>query len=55
MEMKVIRKTLKPTSVALVVIIFLMVAPVHSVLAAMIGTETIMDSARSRESRQIVH
>ena len=53
--MKVIRKTLKPMSIALIVIMLLMVAPVHSVLAAMIETETVMDSARGRESRQIVH
>ncbi len=49
--MKIIRKTLKPMSICLAVIMFLIVAPVQSVPAAMIGTETVMDSTRSSESR----
>ena len=53
--MKIIRKTLKPMSIALAVIMFLIVAPVHSVPAAMIGTETVMDSARGLESREYLH
>jgi len=53
--MKVIRKTLKPMSIALAVIMFLIVAPIHSVSAAMIGTETVMDSARGLESREYLH
>ena len=53
--MKVVRKTLKPMSIALAVIMFLIVAPVHSVLAAMIGTETVMDAARGLESREYLH
>ena len=53
--MKMVRKTLKPTSICLAVIMFLMVAPVHSVLAAMIGTETVMDSACGQEARDLIH
>ena len=53
--MKVIRKTLKPMSISLAVIMFLIGAPVHSVLAAMIGTETVIDSARSRDARKYLH
>jgi len=53
--MKVIRKTLKPMSISLAVIMFLIGAPVHSVLGAMIGTETVMDSARGREAREYLH
>ena len=49
--MKIIRKTLKPMSFCLVVIMFLIVAPIHSVSAAMVGTEMVMDSTRSSESR----
>jgi len=50
--MNVIRKTLKPMSISLAVIMFLIVAPVHSVLAVMIGTEAIMDSVRGQEARE---
>ena len=53
--MNVIRKTLKPMSISLAVIIFLISAPVHSVLAGMIGTETVMDSDRGREARDYIH
>ncbi len=53
--MKVIRKALKPMSMSLAVIMFLIGTPVHSVLAAMIGTETVMDSARGREARDYLH
>ncbi len=53
--MNVIRKTLKPTSICLTVIMFLMFAPVHTVLAAMIGTETVIDAQRGLEARNLIH
>ena len=53
--MNVLRKTLKPMSLSLAVIMFLIAAPVQSVPAAMIDTETIMDSARGREAREYLH
>ena len=53
--MNVIRKVLKPMSMSLAVIMFLMVAQVQSVPAAMIDTETMMDSARGREAREYLH
>ena len=53
--MNVIRKTLKPMSISLAVIMFLIGAPVHSVLAVMIGTETVMVSSRGREAREYLH
>ncbi|MBW2410286.1 MAG: PA2779 family protein [Deltaproteobacteria bacterium] len=53
--MNLIRKTLKPTSICLTVIMLLMFAPIHSVLAAMIGTETVVDSQRGREARDLIH
>ena len=53
--MNVIRKTLKPMSITLAVIMFLICAPVHSVFAAMIGTETVLDSARVLETRTTLH
>ena len=53
--MNVFRRTLKPVSISLAVVMFLIGAPVHSVLAAMIGTETVMDSARGQEAREYLH
>ena len=53
--MDVLRKMLKPMSMSLAVIMFLISAPVQSVSAAMIDTETIMDSARGREAREYLH
>ncbi len=53
--MNVVRKTIKPMSISLAVIMFLIGAPVHSVLAAMIGTETVMDSARDQEACEYLH
>ena len=53
--MKVIRKALKPMSMSLAVVMFLICTPVHSVLAAMIETETVLDSARGREARDFLH
>ncbi len=50
--MNVIRRTLKPMSISLAVIMFLIGAPVHSVLATMIGTEAVMGSARGQEARE---
>jgi hypothetical protein len=50
--MNVLRKMLKPMSMSLAVMMFLMAAPVQSVTAAMINTETIMVSARGREARE---
>ena len=53
--MNVLRKILKPMSMSLAVIMFLIAAQVRSVPAAMIDTETIMDSARGREAREYLH
>jgi hypothetical protein len=49
--MKVIRRWVKPTSIALTILMLLISVPFQSVLAAMIGTETVMDSARGQEAR----
>jgi len=53
--MNVIRKALKPMSISLAVLMFLIGTPVHSVMAAMVGTETDMDSVRGREARDYLH
>ena len=49
--MKVIRIWLKPTSIALTILMLLISVPFQSVMAAMIDTETVMDSARGQEAR----
>ena len=53
--MNVVRKMLKLMSLSLAVIMILISVPVQSVPAAMIDTETIMDSARGREAREYLH
>ena len=46
--MKVTRKRLKLKSILLAAIMLPIVTPIHSVLAAMIGTLTLMNSARDQ-------
>lgn len=53
--MKLIRKKLKPVSVGVVVLMLCVCMPVHSVLAAMIKTEALMDTARGHEAREYLH
>jgi hypothetical protein len=53
--MTVIRKTLKPMSITLAVMMLVICAPVHSVFAAMIATETVLDSDRVLETRKTLH
>jgi hypothetical protein len=53
--MKLIRKTLKPVSIGVVVLMFFICMPVHSVLAAMIKTETVMDTSRSQGAREYLN
>jgi hypothetical protein len=53
--MKLIRKALKPVSVGVAVLMLLICMPVHSVLAAMIKTETVMDTSRGQEAREYLN
>ena len=53
--MKLIRKKLKPVSVGVAVLMLCVCMPVHSVLAAMIETETVMDTARGQEAREYLN
>jgi hypothetical protein len=50
--MKIIKQTAKPVSVFLAIFLFLAAVPYQSALAAMIGTETVLDAARGHEGRQ---
>ena len=49
--MRVIRQTLKPISFILAFFILLISGPFQSVYAAIIGTESLLDSARGKEAR----
>ena len=53
--MKLIRKTLKPVSIGVAVLMIVICMPVHSVLAAMIKTETVMDTSRGQEAREYLN
>ena len=53
--MKLIRKTLKPVSIGVAVSMLVICMPVHSVLAAMIKTETVMDTSRGQEAREYLN
>jgi uncharacterized membrane protein len=53
--MKSIRKTLKPVSIGVVALMLVICMPVHSVLAAMIKTETVMDTSRGQEAREYLN
>lgn len=45
------QKSLKPVSVALAFFMLLISGPFQSVYAAMVGTETVLDSARGQQAR----
>ena len=50
--MKLIRKALKPASIGVVILMLFICIPIHSVLAAMIKTETINETFRGQEARE---
>ena len=49
--MKGIRQRLRPVSIVLAIFMLMISGPFQSVYAAMIGTETVLDSARGQEAR----
>jgi hypothetical protein len=53
-EMKIIQQTAKPVSVFVAIFLFLATLPYQPALAAMIGTETVLDAARAQEGRQCI-
>ena len=53
--MKTIRRAAKPVSLFLTIFMLLMSVPYQSALAAMIGTETMIDIARGQEAREYVN
>lgn len=53
--MKLIRQKVKPVSLFLTIFMLLMSVPYQSALAAMVGTETVIDVARGHEARDYVN
>ena len=51
-EMRIIQQTAKPVSVFVAISLFLAAVPYQPAIAAMIGTETVLDAARAQEGRQ---
>jgi hypothetical protein len=52
--MSTLRQTVKPVSVVVIISMLLVVVPYQPCLAALIGTETVLDAARGHEARQNV-
>lgn len=53
--MKAIRQAAKPASLFLTILMVLMSIPYQPALAAMVGTETMIDIARGQEAREYVN
>jgi hypothetical protein len=49
--MQAVRQTVKPVSLLLAIFMLLISGPYQSAFAAMIGTETVLDTARGQEAR----
>jgi hypothetical protein len=53
--MQVVRKTLKPVSLMLVLFVIMISGPVQSVMAAMIGTENMIEASKGQEARNRIN
>ena len=54
--MKLIRQNIRPAGIFLTILMLSLVIPYQNVLAAMVGTETVLESVRGRQARdQINH
>ena len=53
--MKTLRKKAKPVSVLVVISMMMLFTPSPSCLAAMIGTESVLDAARANQARQHIN
>ena len=53
--MQVVRKTLKPLSIILAFFVIMISGPVQSAMAAMIGTETMIEASRGQEARNRIN
>ena len=52
--MSMLRQTVKPVSVMVIISMLLVVVPYQSCLAALVGTETVIKTARGHEAREQV-
>jgi CHASE3 domain sensor protein len=52
--MSMLRQTVKPVSVIVIISMLFVVVPYQSCLAALIGTETVIETARGHEAREHV-
>ena len=50
--MRLVRQSVKPVSIMLAIFMIFISGPFQSVFAAMIGTETVLDSKRGQEARE---
>jgi hypothetical protein len=53
--MKMIRRGAKPVSVLLTILMLLVAVPYQSALAAMVGTESVLDVAQGQEARECLN
>jgi hypothetical protein len=53
--MSILRKTLKSVSVVVIISMLSLVVPYQPCLAALIGTETVLDATRGQEARQNIN
>jgi hypothetical protein len=53
--MQAVRQTVKPVSLLLAIFMLLISGPYQSAFAAMIGTETVLDTARGQEARSYLN
>lgn len=53
--MQVVRNTLKPVSFLLALFMIMISGPVQSGMAAMVGTETMIDASRGQEARNRIN
>ena len=53
--MKLLRQKAKPVSVFMTILLLLLAVPYQSAFAAMIGTETVIDTARGQEARDYLN
>jgi len=49
--MKAVRQTLKPTSFMMIILMLLISGPIQSASAAMVGTETMLETSQGQQAR----
>ena len=52
--MDIVRQTMKPVSVLMAIFLLMISGPFQSAFAAMIGTESVLDTSRGQEAREFL-